>query len=467
MASGKNSSPEKDTGPKRHAACDECRTITMNLYPAPVMDNANETLSVGNRKLKCSGDQAGCRRCIAQGLHCHYSIQKQMGRPRKKQKLDDNSNNNPDGTERNLGAISEIEKDWFSADLPIDLPVICPQVYLSQYSGAVPAKDQWYPNPHALPQPPQLLEPIAATVDPWPDFSTTSAAGSMLSNVPSSAATGDDAPTCPCLSYLYLCLSTLSSLNSFSITRETTTSLYTAARTAQSVIRCEICPLRFATGMQNVMMLGTLLSVMADAWYKISLVDAGSLGRELASPEFKQLVINNKSPHVDELTWDHWLRRFLRRAIIGTPMPPNLCPSSVACNITPDLYSLIRELEDRQRYWHAIRISHPTDPFDTNRADYASLPTPPLSARTCASEKECNADTNSTACSTTANNTSGEGASVSATSSPLDPAEVQQNAEEHDFLCLKIVGAAKHVIRKFGFKPEEYPEGVPPIPLSE
>lgn len=376
-----------------------------------------------------------------------------MGRPRKKQKLYGDSNDNPDGSERNLGAISEIEKEWVSADLGPDLPLLCPQVYLSRYGGVVPAKDQSFFNPHTLPQPPQPLEPIAATLDPWPDFSTTSAAGSMLSNVPSSTATGDDAPTCPCLSYLYLCLSTLSSLNSFSITRETTTSLYTAARTAQSVIRCEICPLRFATGMQNVMMLGTLLSVMADAWYKISLVDAGSLGRELASPEFKQLVINNKSPHIDELTWDHWLRRFLRRAVIGTPMPPELCPPSIVCNITPDLYSLVRELEDRQRYWHSIRVAHPTDPFDSSRADYGSLPTPPLSTRTPTSEKDCTADTNLTSCS--------------ATSSALDLAELQQNAQEHDFLCLKIVGAAKHVIKKFGFQPDEYPEGVSPIPLSD
>ncbi|KAE8549720.1 hypothetical protein EYB25_008244 [Talaromyces marneffei] len=431
MPSDKNSSVEKDTGPKRHAACDECR----------------------NRKLKCSGDQAGCRRCMTQGLHCHYSIQKPMGRPRKKQKLDGDNNYNPDGTERNLGAISEIEREWVSADLGPDIHVLCPQVYLSRYGGLVPAKDQSFPSPSStLPQPPQPLEPIAATLDPWPDFSITSAAGSMLSNVPSSTAMGDDAPTCPCLSYLYLCLSTLSSLNSFSVTRETTTSLYTAARTAQSVIRCEICPLRFATGMQNVMMLGTLLSVMADAWYRISLVDAGSLGSELASPEFKQLVINNKSPHVDEFTWDHWLRRFLCRAIIGTPISPQLCPPSAVCNITPDLYSLVRELEDRQRYWHSIRVAHPTEPFDTTRADFVSLPTPPLSTG-CTSEKECNADTNSTSCSTM--------------STPLDPAEAQQNAQERDFLCLKIVGAAKQLIKKFKFQPEEYTEGVPPIPLTD
>ncbi|KIW77892.1 hypothetical protein Z517_07725 [Fonsecaea pedrosoi CBS 271.37] len=52
---------------KRHAACDECR----------------------KRKLKCSGEATGCARCIKQALKCRYSAQKQMGRPRKKQKTDD------------------------------------------------------------------------------------------------------------------------------------------------------------------------------------------------------------------------------------------------------------------------------------------------------------------------------------------------------------------------------------------
>ncbi|EED20275.1 C6 finger domain protein, putative [Talaromyces stipitatus ATCC 10500] len=440
MASNNNTFSMKDNGPKRHAACDECR----------------------NRKLKCSGEQTGCRRCTAQGLYCHYSIQKQMGRPRKKQKLDGRRNDNSDGSEpRLLGAISDIEKEWTSADLGPDTTLLCPQVYLSRYGGYLPSKDVLHFDSSSLPQPPQL-QPIAATIDPWPDFSTTSASASMLSNVPSSAALGEDAPTCPCLSYLYLCLSTLSSLNSFSINRETTTSLCTAARTAQSVIRCEICPLRFATGMQNVMMLGTLLSVMADAWYKISLTDASTLGRELASPEFKQLVMNNKDPHAEELAWNHWLRRFLRRAIIGTPIDPKLCPPTAVHNITPDLYSLIRELEDRQRYWHAVRISHPTNPFDTLRASYGSVSTPPSSTSTSDCSKESNADANSSSSSTA--NTTGEGVS---TALPPDPAEIHQNAQEHDYLCLKIVGAAKHVIKKFEFGPEEYPEGVPPILLSD
>lgn len=47
---------------KQRRACDECRT----------------------RKLACSKEPSGCARCIREGIICHYSPQKQMGRPRKR-----------------------------------------------------------------------------------------------------------------------------------------------------------------------------------------------------------------------------------------------------------------------------------------------------------------------------------------------------------------------------------------------
>ncbi|KAI1383503.1 uncharacterized protein F4822DRAFT_434617 [Hypoxylon trugodes] len=50
-----------DSGPK-HRACDECRT----------------------RKLACTKEADGCSRCKREGIACHYSPQKPMGRPRKR-----------------------------------------------------------------------------------------------------------------------------------------------------------------------------------------------------------------------------------------------------------------------------------------------------------------------------------------------------------------------------------------------
>ncbi|KAH8885057.1 hypothetical protein GQ53DRAFT_810317 [Thozetella sp. PMI_491] len=55
------SSP-KDAGQPKRRACDECRT----------------------RKLACSKEADGCARCKREGIRCHYSPQKPMGRPRKR-----------------------------------------------------------------------------------------------------------------------------------------------------------------------------------------------------------------------------------------------------------------------------------------------------------------------------------------------------------------------------------------------
>ncbi|POR39454.1 Uncharacterized protein TPAR_00355 [Tolypocladium paradoxum] len=59
----------KDTpasGVPKHRACDECRA----------------------RKLACSKEPDGCARCKREGIPCHYSPQKPMGRPRKRRHVD-------------------------------------------------------------------------------------------------------------------------------------------------------------------------------------------------------------------------------------------------------------------------------------------------------------------------------------------------------------------------------------------
>lgn len=426
MLSPKHISPGEDgAGPKKHAACDECRA----------------------RKLKCSGEQSGCRRCVKQGLSCHYSVQKQMGRPPKKRKTEadtpEKSNSSP------IDIISEVEKGWSPDDISsAEAAYLTPPPHV--YMGDI-ASSQTI-SPAGLMEPTTRMTPIAATADPWPDFATTSASASMLSIGTGYSDTSLDmttgAPQCPCLSYLYLCLSTISSLNSFSINRETINSLCTAARTARSVIRCEICPLSFATGVQNVMMLGTLLSVMADAWFRIARADAGTLGRELTSPEFQQLLIEKQQD--TRAAWRFWLRQVLRRAIIGVPIHAKLCQPTVACNKTPDLLSLIREMEARQHKWHSER----------GCADPSAMPF---------------STTNSTR---TSSYTSSDDMSTSPDSSPksssnlssvedLSPEDVAKQHDhdvvERDFLCLKILAAAKQGVARFAFHPSEYPRGVQPL----
>ncbi|KIW35428.1 uncharacterized protein PV07_02125 [Cladophialophora immunda] len=85
---------DADPSAKRHSACDECR----------------------KRKLKCSGEPTGCERCVKQNLTCHYSAQKQMGRPRKRQKTDDF----PQADEISVAKTSHFNGGLQPAPIPAD-----------------------------------------------------------------------------------------------------------------------------------------------------------------------------------------------------------------------------------------------------------------------------------------------------------------------------------------------------------
>jgi len=366
-----------------------------------------------------------------------------MGRPPTKRARGDDTISSMDlGSS---GLIADLDREWSSADLESGIFHLCPPVYLNRpgtgLDAILPAPfDQFH-----------RLQSISATATPWPDFSTTSAASAMLSidsGYSSSEVMSSLGPhgtqQCPCLSYLYLCLSTLSTLTSFPISIQTIHSLSTTARTAQSVIRCEICPRSFATGLQNVMMLGTLLSVMADAWLRVSQADAEDLGKQTALPAYQNSV--TRDPQGAKATWKRWLRQVVCCSVIGGYLSPGACTPSVVCDLTPDLLSLIREMESRQRRWHAEGLSHPQAPQPTEHRGSSgqsslssSKGTSPDSMTCSATDSSTEGDLNRTLC------------------------EEKQDIHERDMLCLKVVGAAKNVIEQFNFQPSEYPEGVEPL----
>jgi hypothetical protein len=363
-----------------------------------------------------------------------------MGRPPKKRAREDDTI-----TSMDLGSsalVENLNREWSSADFVSDTLHLCPPVYLNRPRAEFDAS----PNPQD-----QLhrLQPIAATATPWPDFATTSAASAMLSmdlgySAPEIMPSLDPqaTPQCPCLSYLYLCLSTLSTLTSFPVSIQTINSLNTAARTAQSVIRCEICPRSFATGVQNVMMLGTLLSVTTDAWLRVSQADAEDLGRQIAPPPYQNAAAGD--PQGAKTAWKRWLRQVVCHAVIGSYLGPDACPQSVVCDLTPDLLSLIREMEYRQRRWHADGRSQyalrKENRYSTcQSASSSSKGTSPDSMTYCTTDSstECNLNRTLT--------------------------EEKQGLDERDMLCLKVIGAAKSVVEQFDFQPSEYPKGVEPL----
>ncbi|KAJ5568795.1 hypothetical protein N7450_011281 [Penicillium hetheringtonii] len=219
---GEASLPDRD--PKLHAACDECR----------------------KRKLKCSGDLSGCTRCLKQSIPCHYSVQKQMGRPKKRARTSDDegleypqqSNTNiwPSPEETPPSAFS-MEAD--SAYTP-DSHHLCPQLFWQNGTGSSGQSPSSQPMPDLLAddadhnhswRPDRLKNPnlpVPPSTSPWPDFSTVSEATAMPFSAPTTNfldATSlpitppmtnlpDSTPQCTCLSYLYLCLSHISSVAS-------------------------------------------------------------------------------------------------------------------------------------------------------------------------------------------------------------------------------------------------------------
>ncbi|KAI7287467.1 hypothetical protein KC345_g477 [Hortaea werneckii] len=90
--------------PKLRAACDECRL----------------------KKLKCTGEQPACSRCVREGIQCIYSPQKQMGRPKKRQRVeaaeDDGEVFHPRQQEEHLAPLQPTSKPSQMGEKDSDLP---------------------------------------------------------------------------------------------------------------------------------------------------------------------------------------------------------------------------------------------------------------------------------------------------------------------------------------------------------
>lgn len=393
--------------------------------------------------MKCSGEATGCSRCIKQTLFCHYSIQKQMGRPRKKRMRAEDDDIPmpsvgeageyvcPDPASQTTGLDAAATVDAFRIFPPFycatmaKMPHAFPHLQ-SVGDGRLDNNNNTDHNNAWQSEQPSGLFPIPATASPWPDFSMVSASSSCLSSSiplpglpetqPKCANPTGDSAECSCLSCLYLCLSHLSTLSYFPVTQQTICSLYIAARTVRGIIRCEICTKSFASGMQNVMLTGTLLNVVADAWLRVSEADAAELGKQAALPQYVASINSTLDPAE---SWKQWLRQVVRRAVIGGPVDPS---AGFQCSSTPDLLSLIKEMEARQRRWHSGPGSHPWD-----RSQDQSLNGP------------------------TGGHDHHNGHS---------PLAENQDCDERDLLCLRVVGSARRVISRFKFELHEYPDGV-------
>lgn len=180
---------------------------------------------------------------------------------------------------------------------------------------------------------------------------------STLLNLPS-------VPECPCLPNSYLTLSTLSTLSAFPVSSGTIDTLLSAHRTAKASLHCGVCPQKFQSGSQNVMLNSVLINVMADHWHRVRKATAQELKTGFGS--------NNNGPDIgggghsssesmsviEELAWRTFGYNLIRAHIFGdapVPQPPDAAyrratPNYVSSPVT--LLALLSTFERRQKQWH-------------------------------------------------------------------------------------------------------------------
>lgn len=175
-------------------------------------------------------------------------------------------------------------------------------------------------------------------------------------------------PACPCLPNLYLTLSTMSTLSSFPLTQQTINTVETAYRTAKGVIYCSVCPQKFDTGSSNLMLSCTLLNVLSDQWNRLRKLQVDELRKAFGTPEQQQNAVTIKEAN----EWRQFAHQLIRAYVFGDspiPCPPinRRSPSGQSACDPSDKYppltlvGLCDALTRRQRQWHSL--DEATDEF--------------------------------------------------------------------------------------------------------
>ncbi|KAF1996882.1 hypothetical protein P154DRAFT_305424 [Amniculicola lignicola CBS 123094] len=306
---------------KLHAACDECRT----------------------RKLKCSGDAPRCSRCEREGINCVYSPQKPMGRPRKRRRED--AQPQPDVSKESPGETSS------SAEYPL-LP--------HSHGGSVSLTEHNLVDvfPHML-SPPISDFPMDPPIDPslWDAQPMTSKASG-----PSQPPSLPEQTQCTCLSIMYLTLSDLQSMTSFSFP-EVIPVLRQAMSTAHNLIQCEKCPKNPFSAIQNVFSLTGIMTALAERYHKVLQTIDQEAAQMDQTGEKKSFRIGDNNPalaHLHDGTencpmgfnidleateWKRLAKNAVRTEVFGGGSNP------------APLFALLQQFEDRQTTWHTSDIN--------------------------------------------------------------------------------------------------------------
>ncbi|KAK8021555.1 hypothetical protein PG990_006693 [Apiospora arundinis] len=337
MSSANAEMEDLNSAPKKHRACDECRS----------------------RKLACSKEADGCTRCKREGIACHYSPQKQMGRPRKRPREEQEASNDtsagptpnsdespnktpmfsvpPDTEDPGLAFLSFLSggDTMFDTSLPPglldDMTLLPPYEdtginnnnsgsdnkglgqfgYMDMNYGQVDFGDAGVDQGPSL-SPSSNLDPALISMAETPEGSVPNMSSGSSASAESSVHDHHSPPSmmtashnsnnnngggsgstaaCACTANLYLALDSMQKLSN-SVT-EGIRQARVAAKTAYQVINCPVCSSasdhvlksetelaqsishpRAMQNFQNLMMLGTLIPSIAHAYERIlGLVD--------------------------------------------------------------------------------------------------------------------------------------------------------------------------------------------------
>ncbi|KAI8957875.1 hypothetical protein F5Y11DRAFT_352079 [Daldinia sp. FL1419] len=272
----------------KHRACDECRT----------------------RKLACTKEPDGCSRCKREGIACHYSPQKQMGRPRKRPRDESSHDAANYNTPANKNAMTEIPPatedlgmsfiDFLSVGNSnvnaLDAPISSPQEkgfswsfgYAGDSLGDVgfDSVPETAPSFSSLNIDPSLFVSAAdlPSIDQLPNLTPNSATtpesvGSSCSNSNNNGALATSKPTsCAHTAALYLALESMQRQPEG--VEESIRHARKATRTAYDAVYCPVCSFNIdppdhnsgqdiMRSFQNLMLLAALIPSIVHAYQRI------------------------------------------------------------------------------------------------------------------------------------------------------------------------------------------------------
>ena len=266
-------------------ACDECSWFPHLERMTQLITDQTE----GARKLACSKDPDGCERCKRENIVCHYSEQKPMGRPRKRQFIDTKEQTTENATQdlpQDLGLLplfiddayndAAIAEPYFTNGQPANYqPMDGPELQATKTDNG---RGAWhFGDREIMAGPPINFGDIdfnsgenIPSLD-VPQLSTNSNPSITDSeNSPPQTQTGP----CSCLASMYLALASLQQFPSDIVSALKT--VRGAAATAAQSIWCPQCgavvldnPNPPIEAFQNTMLLGTVLPIIANGYARL------------------------------------------------------------------------------------------------------------------------------------------------------------------------------------------------------